>query len=198
MTKWYTSDLHIGHFLVADLRARVLELTFDDPRQAIAWHDQMLAANWDAIVRRDDQVWILGDLSCGGRMVQAAALAWLAQRPGEKHLVSGNHDTCWPGHRNAHKEQRLYLNSGIASVQPFARHRINGHEVLLSHFPYVGDHSETDRYDQYRLRDEGRYLLHGHTHSRDQVSNDRQIHVGVDAWDFRPVNLDQIMEFIPQ
>lgn len=188
---WFTSDLHIGHEKVAVDRFLP---SLIDGTAAIKWHDAMLAYHWDVNVGRDDHVWLLGDLSAGGSEVTAYALNWVADRPGIKHLIAGNHDHVHPMHRDAHKWQPAYLKV-FASVQPFARRRIAGRSVLLSHFPYVGDHTETDRHTQYRLRDEGEWLLHGHTHSIAKWAgwrHSRQIHVGVDAWGMRPVRIDDV------
>lgn len=56
--------------------------------------------------------------------------------------------------------------------------------MLLSHFPYEGDHDgREDRYQQWRLRDEGAWLINGHVHGAWTLRN-RQINVGVDKWLF--------------
>ncbi len=210
MNVWFTSDLHVGHQLPAGerMRGRVL------PRYVgaeVDAHDRMLAANWDRCVKPEDVVWVLGDISAGGDLAQAYALNWIHDRPGVKHLVAGNHDGCWPGLRDSHRWQSAYLQV-FASAQAFARRRIDGRSVLLSHFPYAGDHVDGgDRYSQYRLRDEGISLLHGHTHSSERVSfaarldwesdplvhkMSTQIHVGVDAWDLSPVPLDTVAQML--
>lgn len=203
---WFTSDLHIGHETVAVQRFQPAQI---DGPAAITWHDAALARGWDERVRPEDQVWILGDISAGGKAAQANALTWLVQRPGVKHLVTGNHDGCHPMYRDAAKYQAWYLSCGIASVQPFARRRINGQSVLLSHYPYTGDHTSVDRHTQWRLRDGGLPILHGHTHSRERLSyadhiqtfhgplhGTPQAHVGVDAWGLSPVDVEQIAELI--
>src|SRR6218665_2255123 len=62
--------------------------------------------------------------------------------------------------------------------------------------PYSGAHPEPDRYDQWRLKDPGRWLLHGHTHDENQrLHNGHQIHVGIEAWG-RPVNKDELTRLI--
>jgi calcineurin-like phosphoesterase family protein len=100
-------------------------------------------------------------------------------------------------HRDAHKYQERYLEV-FASVQTFARRRIDGVDVLLSHFPYDNDtrrlekYKGLDKFAPYRLRDEGLWLLHGHTHENVKQRSDRQVHVGVDAWDLSPVDLASI------
>lgn len=199
-TVWFTSDLHLGHAKVAQHRAEAFgaPAVAARPQHAINWHDRHLAWNWDDSIADDDQVWVLGDLSLGGTEATAYALNWIADRPGEKHLVPGNHCPVHPMHRDAHKWQSAYLKV-FASVQPFARRRIAGRSVLLSHFPYRGDHTTEERFNQYRLRDEGEWLLHGHTHSVARYAafqHPRQVHVGVDAWDFQPVHIDSVAEII--
>ena len=61
--------------------------------------------------------------------------------------------------------------------------------VLLSHFPYAGDSHDEDRYAQFRLRDEGIPLLHGHESFRERRTKHGtwHINVGVDWWDYAPV-----------
>lgn len=51
------------------------------------------------------------------------------------------------------------------------------------------------RYDQYRPWNHGGWLVHGHVHDAWKVRG-RQINVGVDMWDFRPVHLDEITALI--
>jgi calcineurin-like phosphoesterase family protein len=189
---FFTSDLHIGHRYVAELRGF----------GSVEEHDAALAERWDAVVNpsndRADQVWILGDISVGGNRAELAALAWLMQRPGIKHLIAGNHDHAHPMHRESHKWQKKYLGV-FESVQAFAVRKINGQYVKLSHFPYAGsefgDHTPEERYTAWRLPDTGNVLLHGHTHTADK-QHGREIHVGVDAWDLTPVALEVITDLI--
>lgn len=207
-TVWFTSDLHLQHARVAVHRAERAMICIDsqDPEgHCVRWHDRTLALHWDAAVKPNDQVWVLGDLSVGGAEATAYALNWIHDRPGEKHLVPGNHCPVHPMHRDSHRWMSAYMQV-FASVQPFARRRVAGREVLLSHFPYEGDHTDEQRFTQYRLRDEGLWLMHGHTHRRERLSAStpiyrlqpgqlippNQIHVGVDAWGLKPVSTDSI------
>lgn len=176
MTTYFTADPHFGHRLVAELRG------FDDPAE----HDEHLIQNWRRVVQPGDTVWILGDLAVSSPW---RALGIITGLPGRVHLISGNHDPVHPMHRDAHRYLRRYLDV-FESVQPFARRKIAGEEVLLSHFPYDKDRHEA-RYTQYRLRDEGRWLLHGHTHEKYRREG-REVHVGLDAWDLSPVSIDTI------
>lgn len=52
-----------------------------------------------------------------------------------------------------------------------------------------------ERYPEYRLRDTGKPLLHGHVHDAWRVHG-RQINVGLDQWDLRPVSLDTLVVLV--
>lgn len=179
---WLTADLHLGHANIARLRG------FDDVDE----HDEVLAANWDRVIKEIDQVWVLGDVSMSGTRTVGNALYWIADRPGIKHLIAGNHDSCHPMHHEAHKWQRVYLEV-FKSVQQSAVRKVDGNKLLLSHFPYAngGDHTIEERYTQWRFQDAGLWLIHGHTHSSAKVRC-RQIHVGVDAHDLAPVSANWV------
>lgn len=184
----FIADLHLGHDLVADLRGFA----------SVAEHDEAVLTSVLDAVGPGDQLWILGDLSTGSRTTEDAALEALCEVPDEVglHLIAGNHDSVWPGHRQSYKRQKDFLDV-FDSVQAFARARIDGRSVMLSHFPFTGDHSEEDRCVQYRLRDEGLWLVHGHTHSEYVVSGEhpRQLCVSWEAWG-RPASEVEIAEMI--
>lgn len=206
MTTYLTSDLHIGHQVQAWYRehgwfpADTDEVTPEVVRN----HDAMLAANWDVAVRKDDVVWVLGDLTANNRVLEYA-LDWVQARPGTKHLVLGNHDPAHPMHSDSqkweHRYHRVFDSMGTTRTRKMTLRDGTSHRVLLSHFPYQGDsQTREDRDVQFRLRDEGRPLLHGHTHSPHQVTrtvaNTPQFHVGVDARDYFPVSLDQVVDLL--
>lgn len=172
-TRLFTSDLHIGHALVS--RARGFT--------SVGEHDEEVVRRWNAEVRPEDTVFVAGDAVMGDRRKN---LRLLARMNGTKHLIAGNHDDCWPGHSNSWAKQALYQEV-FASVQPFLRLTIDRRIVLISHFPYTADRTDPPRYNQYRLRDEGELLLHGHTQSSARRTSPREIHIGMDAWDLTPV-----------
>lgn len=223
MTVFFTSDLHLYHRAVAYAR-RYGDWPQDKSLvtpEDVEWHNDMLAQRWDAVVRPEDVVWVLGDLTANNKAV-GDALNWMDERPGTKHFVPGNHDPVHAMHSESHKWCEQY-QMVFASVQLFAKRSIkmpdgSKQTVLLSHFPYVGDGDSktTDRDTQYRLRNEGLAVLHGHVHSKEQLTyapppgctdmdpsvaehftgRVQQIHVGLDAHDFRPVSLEQIVELL--
>lgn len=193
MNTFFTSDHHLGHRLVADKRGFA----------SVEAHDAALAQYWDAVVGTGDTVWVLGDLTLGPLH---KALDWFTERPGRLKLIFGNHDEGHPMHRDAHKLQSDYLDV-FEYVATGQRIRIAGVNILLSHFPYPGTSEGTDehgrpfddRYSQWRLPNEGLPLIHGHTHRDEKVSwnplgwkSTPQIHVGLDAWELRPVMLRDV------
>ena len=211
MTVFFTSDPHIGHRAVAYQRrygSWPSDRSLVTPED-VEWHDALLAERWDAAVGKDDIVWVLGDLVANPKHFDTA-LEWIAARPGTKNLVLGNHDPGHPMHRDSHKWQRRYLDA-FESVQQSARRYIplpdgSRQEVLLSHFPYDGDNGTEGRHTQWRLRNEGVAILHGHVHSGEQLTyvsygpqgvlNTAQVHVGVDAWNMTPVSLEQVADLL--
>lgn len=177
MTVWFTSDQHFGH-------ARLLELS---PARGAAFPtvgemNARLIHNWNAVVEPDDTVWVLGDVDMHGK---DAMLALISQLVGTKILISGNHDSCWAGVRDGWKNRDLYLAAGFAAVMDFVvttlpplRPQAPATRVLLSHFPYAGDSHDDDRYAQFRLRDEGIPLLHGHVHESFRERRTKEGHLG--------------------
>lgn len=193
MSVFFTSDLHLGHRKVAALRGFGTE---EEP--ATMAHDLALVGRWTDTVEPDDVVWVLGDLSAGGSRATEYALKVLGGMPGRKRLIAGNHDPVHPMNRQAFKWAARFAEV-FEFVAPFARTKVLGREVMLSHFPYERDRGKP-RYMQYRLRDEGLPLLHGHTHGEERLTVTSvhdffnggfaarvEVHVGVDAWDLRPV-----------
>jgi calcineurin-like phosphoesterase family protein len=82
-------------------------------------------------------------------------------------------------HRKSLPHTRRFLDV-FDSVSLHEQTRLpGGRKVLLSHFPYKGDHHAQDRHRQWRLRDEGDWLIHGHVHDQWWVEG-RQVNVGVD------------------
>lgn len=199
MTVWFTADLHLGH-------GRLLELS--EPRgRAFGSASEMngrLLHNWNIVVQPEDTVWVLGDFDMHGKDASLALVPMLA---GTKILVAGNHDACWAGMRDGWQHRERYLAAGFAAVLDFAvttlpptRPQAPATRVLLSHFPYAGDSHGEDRYAQFRLRDEGIPLLHGHVHEsfreRRTPRGTWGINVGTDWWGYRPVSASTLAQHL--
>lgn len=187
MSIWLTSDLHFSHDLVA--RTRGFDNTVD--------HDVRIQRNWQRMVNATDVIWVLGDISAGSAAAQMTALDILRQLPGVKYLVAGNHDSVHPKHRGKAITWDHIYRDVFTYICSQAQVAVDGHRIMLSHFPYTHDRGEA-RYMPWRLRDEGLWLAHGHTHEQVVWSGDRprEFHVGLDAHNLKPVNLGEIAAFI--
>lgn len=178
-TVWLTSDTHFGH---------AKRMPDERGFASIEEHDEALIENWNKRVRKNDMVFHLGDV---GIASTTYILECVAKLNGRKHLITGNHDQVWPGHRDAHKHQKRWLEH-FDSVQAYGTRRVGKQRVMLAHLPYVGDHTPEPRYQEFRLPNTGSLLIHGHVHDK-WLTRGNQVNVGVDVWKFRPVMLDEVI-----
>lgn len=179
---YFSSDHHFDH-------RKIIEYS-DRPFADVDEMNEQMITRWNDTVGVDDDVWLLGDLSLGSirRMVD-----FVSRLNGRKRLIPGNHDPAWKGHRK--QRTAPYYEAGIVEIVDSAEFTIAGELVVASHFPYYPDTHDWPGYDPYRPTDTGGWLLHGHIHEKWR-QNGKQINVGVDAWDYRPVHIDQIAELI--
>lgn len=139
------------------------------PFADMAEHDEALVAAWNAVVAPGDTVFHLGDF-CAARP-EARAGDLLARLVGEKHLIVGNNDG-----------PATVAAGGWSSVAPYREMTLDGRFLVLCHYPFR------------TWRDSGRGAinLHGHSHGRLKPLT-RQFDVGVDAFAFKPVTLEEIL-----
>lgn len=166
---------------------------------AVPTMNEALIANWNDTVGPNDNVMIVGDL-CMGKLDESLPL--VTRLNGNKKLVPGNHDRCWSFARNKTPEKAAewkakYKDVGLEIWPEQVTLQVGKHTVLVCHFPYRGDSHDEDRYRFARPFDEGRYLLCGHVHDT-WLSDGRQINVGTDVWDYRPVSDDEIIHLIEE
>lgn len=175
---WFTSDQHFGHRNIITYSSRPFADVDEMTRELIARHN--------AVVRPGDTVWHLGDFALDERLVPRT----LPLLNGRHHLIAGNHDKCHPCHKRGYKTMGDYLRWGFESIGTEARVG----DWQLCHLPYVGDHGEHKlRLPEWRPRDAGGWLLHGHVHEAWKV-RDRMINVGVDQWNYAPVHITALEE----
>lgn len=156
--------------------------------------DAELITRHNAVVGDDDEVFHLGDFALDERLVAPI----LARLRGRHHLIAGNHDACHPCHKRHVQQTRRYLAAGFLTVQTSMSLDIEGFgSVDMCHLPYTGDHKERERYPEFRPKDEGRWLLHGHVHEH-WLRRGRMINVGVDVHGFAPVSEARIAELLAE
>lgn len=131
--------------------------------------DTALVDRWNEAVTPDDTVWHLGDFAV--RCKPARLHEVFGMLNGRKCLVAGNHDDA------------AVLGLGWAEVhRDSVRMTEDGQRLLLSHYPIL----EWDGFWR------GVIHLHGHTHNSIPGTR-RRADLGVEAWDYRPVRLADVL-----
>jgi calcineurin-like phosphoesterase family protein len=189
---YFTSDPHFWHANVIRYCSR--------PFASIEEMNGALIKNWNDVVKPDDVVYCLGDFSLAFRPVEA----YSSILNGTKYLVPGNHDFCHSYHKKARSKEnrdkwiKQYEAHGWIVLPEQTTLDIPGVAVVnMCHHPYylVGTEISDDKYEKWRPKDDGRWLLCGHVHEKWKVAG-RMINVGVDQWDFRPVSIEEIKKII--
>lgn len=169
---WVVSDTHFGHDNIVGFCHRPED------------HEQVMIAEWRAVVPEDATVIHLGDL-CYKSNARFKAITAKELTGARKFLIQGNHD-----------RQRFsyYRDCGFRLLKsPFAI-RYAGWEVSFSHYPW--DAEVDGPIDGSKLR------LHGHIHnngySRDSFVPFVKHHVNLSAEQtkYRPVNLGLLLDAV--
>lgn len=177
MNIYFTSDPHYWHLRINELARR--------PWSTVEDMNEGLIARYNSVVGPEDWTYILGDFAFG--LGTEGHLEIVQRLNGIKILIPGNHDRCHPMDKRAVAQRDAYLRAGFDDVTPpIMRKEIGGQWVWLSHFPYDGDSHDGDRFTEWRVADDGSWVVHGHTHGK-WLQRGRQIDVGVDANNGYPV-----------
>jgi calcineurin-like phosphoesterase family protein len=200
MATFFTSDPHYWHANIIKFCAR--------PYADVEEMNEALVRNWNEIVRPEDTVIVVGDFSLAFRSVET----FTRRLNGRKILVAGNHDFCHSAHKKSRTPEnqavwtQKYLDNGWNEVHMKLEYDLPGVGIVnVSHLPYKGggdskkgDKAENgyeERYTEHRLEDDGRWLLCGHVHEKWKVRG-RQLNVGVDVHNFRPVSEADVAKII--
>lgn len=138
---FYIADCHFGHKNILNFDHR----PFTDLYQM----EEVMTMLWNAAVRKDDTVYILGDF-CWGKTEEWIRL--VKQLNGQKVLIEGNHDL---------GQYPAPLKNQFADITPFKEIVDYGldnssRKVLLSHYPHMFyKHSCNEKF----------YMLCGHVHN---------------------------------
>lgn len=160
---WITADHHFGHANIVAYAGRPFSAADQDREMAQRWRDT---------VPPSQPVLHLGDLVVGANSPEIWRLvATLTGEP--KWLVRGNHD----------RPHRLGLirDAGFTIVSP-PELQYGDWLVRFTHRPLAPEELAP-----------GQVNVHGHTHSRPASADPRWINVSVEATDYRPVRLGELL-----
>jgi len=167
----FLADLHAGHRKIVNICNR--------PTTQEEHDEWLLREVYNKYVKKNDEVYILGDVSFAKRK---DAEKWVARMNGNKFLIYGNHD-----------KSVMHLGNWRVITQikdfVFSRHNLNIH-IVLCHYPLAS----------WNRKIHGAWHLYGHVHGRFQntglswdVGIDNRETIGnVFHW-CRPVNLYEVV-----
>ena len=170
-----TSDTHFGHDRQFIWGPRGFESVWK--------MNGAIVENWNKTVNTEDDVYLLGDVMLGDNEY---GLTCLKQLKGNIHIVRGNHDT--------NTRMELYNKCwNVVEITEGQFFKYKDYHFYLSHYPTITSNLEKSSNPKEHMLN-----LYGHTHSKDkfQYGNYGCINVSVDAWDNRPVSLDEIYDCI--
>ena len=165
---FYTADLHFGHKRIIELDHR--------PFSSVEEMDQTIIENWNKKVRKNDDVYIIGDVCFKG------AEKYLKQLNGRKHLIIGNHD------KNTIKDKEACKH--FVSMAYYKKIHENGRTIILCHYPIA----EWDGF----FRDS--YHIYGHIHNNKNASYqfmkqyENALNAGCMINNYEPVTLEELIE----
>ena len=165
---YFTSDLHLGHRNIISLQYR--------PFESVEEMDRALIDNFNSVVKKNDTVFILGDICF--RLKPNKANGVISRLNGRKYLIKGNHDLEY--------DPALFVD-----IKDYMTVSLNGKYFTLMHYPMLS----------WPKKERGSIQLYGHIHARmdynerNRAEGIKRYDVGVDANDFYPVSVDSIMDF---
>ena len=203
---WFVSDPHLGDEAIIPVCRRQFS--------SVQEMDDLLIRQWRRHVHPDDDVFVLGDVTGSSLPSRERGLAQIAQLPGRKILVPGNHDATHghdPDSLAWTTAAAIYLAAGFAEIRPgpvsvraedWTRDwEFPIPDVTLSHFPAQPAYFEApDRYPTYRPADTGTIVVHGHAHDAWRVlmtpAGTIQINVSPEVSSYAPTSLDDVLSLV--
>jgi calcineurin-like phosphoesterase family protein len=130
----------------------------------------VLLKNLRSCVKEDDTLWVVGDFAWNRGRIDAANDIF-SQIPGKKRLIKGNHDP-----------KAVQSKLPWDSVDDIVELDLHDHHLVMTHYPLL-------TWNRARY---GALNLFGHVHNN-WAGSRNSINVGVDLFDFRPVQLPEII-----
>lgn len=165
---WLTSDQHFYHKNIIKYCNR--------PFASVDEMNAAIVENYNKLVSKDDVVLFLGDFAFIG-LEKIREL--VEQLNGQKFIILGNHD-----------KKATIEKSGLTILPRPYKIEYDNSTVWFDHYPYK---DASSRHESYGIEDCGDWIFHGHVHEKWLVKG-RQINVGVDAHEFRPIRFSEICQ----
>jgi calcineurin-like phosphoesterase family protein len=168
---YFTSDLHFGHENIIKFCKR--------PYANAEEMNAALIKNINDTVGADDELYILGDFAFLPTQKIKPILDQFVCK--NLHYVHGNHD------------KAMFASDVVKYFKSFGSYnRVTWDKgmAVLFHYPIL-DWESAHR---------GAWMLHGHCHNTmqypDMLKNKKILDVGVDVWNYKPVSIEQVREYM--
>ena len=167
MSIWFSSDHHFGHANII----KYCDRPFADAHEM----NVKMSDYWNELVMPDDVVYYLGDFSFNSRK-------HVDRLNGKVVLIRGNHDKS--------KDLRAFdfVCEGLAM-------KIGEFKCFLTHWPVEIGWKYQAGAQELHLLDAFDFIICGHVHEK-WVVKGKNINVGVDMWDFKPIHIDDLVLFL--
>lgn len=162
---YFTADLHLGHYNIMKYCNR--------PFQTTKEMNDKIMDNWSNIVKKQDSVYILGDVCM---KPSELIIDQLCSLPGQKHLIIGNHD----------KHNLNHLSKCFKTINMYYELKYNDILFVLFHYPM----------ESWNCSYHGSVHLYGHVHNSEFLNEKivNRFNVCVDVNDFTPISIEKILQ----
>lgn len=167
--KFFIADTHFGH--------RSMINFCDRPFETVEEMDQAMIDLWNARVKDEDDVYILGDMIYRHKDPESI----LKKLKGKKYLILGNHDWTW--------RHTIPAEKYFEKIDYYMEVQVNNDWCVLSHYPMLSYRSDSKH-----------FMIHGHIHNDCSadfwpllVSRPLILNAGVDINGFQPVMLPELI-----
>jgi calcineurin-like phosphoesterase family protein len=161
---WIWSDQHFGHKNIISYSGR--------PFENVQHMEQSMISSYREVIKDDDIVLFVGDFGFSKVEVLNEVLA---QLPGHKILIAGNHDF----NRKTGKLLGLHFDE----IYPCLVLQGDRKQILLTHYPLLINNIPRDATN-----------VHGHVHTNTIEGSTAHINVSVEAIDYKPVKLCELIK----
>ena len=177
---YLTSDLHLGHSNIMKHCNR--------PFNSVEEMNEKIIKNINNMVRPNDELYILGDLYFGEKQTINTFEYVKKIKCNHIHLIKGNHDMSYKDLIKLNEEYKVF-----ESISLYKELKYEKRLIVLCHYPFMDN--------AWNKAMHGSIDLHGHLHSNKDYNQEQRSNrilrydVGVDANNYYPVLLDDILDF---
>lgn len=139
------------------------------PFKTVEEMDKIIIDNCFELIKSNDTLYFLGDMSMK-RYIFEKTIDLFIKNKINLIFIKGNHDVI----RNYYRYEMMLETS------------INGQYITMCHYPMIS----------WNKSHYGSWLLYGHTHNGNIPLNGKMMNVGIDKNNFKPINFDQIKEYM--